>query len=61
MKKPTIVTLSDRQVVKYALGEVVTFILLRLLALALLAAAAWWLWGQIKPYFPAIRESFFPR
>ncbi|HRJ20360.1 MAG TPA: hypothetical protein PLF84_15030 [Bryobacteraceae bacterium] len=51
MKKPTIVTLTDRQVVKYALGEVVTFILLRLLTFALLAAAAWWLWTQIKPWW----------
>lgn len=51
MKKPTIVTLTDRQVVKYALGEVVTFILLRLLALALLAAGAWWLWDQFKPWW----------
>jgi hypothetical protein len=54
MKKPAIVTLSDRQVVKYALGEVVTFILLRLLALALLAAGGWWLWGQLKPWWQQI-------
>ncbi len=61
MKKPTIVTLTDRQVVKYALGEVVTFILLRLLALALFIAASWWLWIQVRLYFPVILDTFFTR
>jgi hypothetical protein len=51
MKKPVIETLSDRQVVKYAIGEILTFLLLRLLALALLAAAAWWLWKRLQPYW----------
>lgn len=50
MKKRTIVTLTDRQVVRYALGEILTFLLLRLLVLAALAAAAWWAWGKIEPW-----------
>lgn len=48
MKKRAIVTLTDRQVVKYAVGEAVTFVLVRLIVLALLAAAAWWIWGRIE-------------
>jgi hypothetical protein len=51
MKKRTIVTLTDRQVVKYAIGEAVTFLLIRLALLALLAAAAWWAWGRIEPWW----------
>lgn len=51
MKKRAIVTLTDRQVVKYAIGEAVMFVLVRLIALALLAAAAWWLWGRIESWW----------
>lgn len=51
MKKRTIVTLTDRQVVKLAIGEALTFLLIRLIALALLAAAAWWLWSRIEPWW----------
>lgn len=51
MKKRAIVTLTDRQVVKYALGEILTFFLIRLAALALLAGAAWWAWSQIASWW----------
>lgn len=51
MKKRSIVTLTDRQVVKFAIGEAVTFVLIRLIALALLAGAAWWIWSRIEPWW----------
>lgn len=51
MKRRTIVTPTDRQVVKLAMGEVLTFLLIRLIALGLLAAAAWWIWSRIEPWW----------
>ena len=59
MKKPTIVTLSDREVVRYAIGEIVGFVLLRLAFLALLGAGAWWVWGRIGPFVRGVWEGFF--
>lgn len=50
MKKRSIETLSDRQVVTYAIGEVITFVLLRLIFLALIVAAAWWAWGKFDEW-----------
>jgi hypothetical protein len=50
MRKLTVVTLTDREVVKYAVGEVLAFLTVRLVALALLAWALWWAWGRIEPW-----------
>lgn len=54
VKNRTIVSLSDREVVKYAIGEIVTFLLLRLLLLAALGAAAWWAWKRVEPWLPKL-------